>query len=191
MIRYVALLFALACGTEEAPPQIEDPVGDEAVGDEAVGDEDVVQAEEGTTASSKNTVGGKEIPTQAARTNDPVANGGGGGGGKASGGADRDRGRAPIVSVPVEGELPGIRGEYRETSQDVLAANSRDGDHPKVKDDEHDRRVLEDFADTEITDEDFDEMKELRKMGNGEKWKPDPDRYKDPRNYAQNKKEQE
>ncbi len=172
MIRYVILLFALSCGSEEAP------LGDAPVVDETVGDEDVVEPTDG---SDRNLVGGKEIPTAPGRTNDSVANDDSEPGAPGAPNMASDRSRQPLVSVPVEGELPGVRGPRVKTIEDLMAESAKDGDGPHVKDDALDRELAKAFMDEEFTEERYKKMTEKR---SGD-WKPDPNKYDDPRNYAQ------
>ena len=180
MIRYIALLFAFACGAEEPPTIVEGIVEDPLVDVDVSGD---------PQANATNTVGGKEIPTTAARTNDPVANADpsaeGGGTNMAS---DGTSGRPPLVSVPVEGELPGVRRVLARQGKDLRDDFAEDGDGLQVRNEKLERQIASEFIDEEFDESKFQEMKDIKKSGENKDWKPDPDRYKDPRNYAANHK---
>jgi hypothetical protein len=162
-MRFVFLMILVGCGSESMEePQGVDPVAEPVESSPAV----------------KNTIGGNEIPTEPGRTNDTV----GEPREAAAGMAGESSGDRPaIVSVPVEGELPGVRGKaVARTPQEMIDAFSAKGGQPQ--DAVTERRVAQMFMDEEFDEDKFQKMKNMKNVD----VTPDPHKYDDPRNYAQN-----
>jgi hypothetical protein len=164
-MRALILMILAGCGTAET--------GD-------LPNEAPLQEPAATPDRVPNTIGGKDVPTTPGGTNDTV--------GEAraqprtSGMARNGSANRPaIVSVPVEGELPGVKGKsVARTPQEMIEAFTAKGGQPT--DPAHERRVAQMFMDEEFDEKKFQEMKNMK---DGD-LKPDPNKYDDPRNYAQN-----
>jgi len=128
--------------------------------------------------SDPNTIGGKQVPSAPDGAGEST---GGVGGGPISGAEDARSSRGPIVSVPEEGELPGVRSAAVSRTPDQVIAEYR-AKGGKPEDPVVERRLAQMFMDEEFDEEKFQEMRSMKNVDTT----PDPHKYDDPRNYAQN-----